>query len=523
MSLDLKPALSEWLKRRFTDVKYASVSVEERRSKATTYSAGEEDEESERSLIVRADGFRRDNTIEFCSSELEDTGLSERSLRIGLTAAKRNFTRPPIFIPSSKNLKKPSNYWKQSENGELVDISEWELDGNLAADLKGASEIDVERLELPKVTSRLECSKFWFLDSDGIYREWSFPLYQIKLDLVLNDRRSMTRYTGFAPRKVDQLPNVYRILRYVQDLTPDQRLKVSKDFTELMSGLKSVTKDLETQKVEIGTGSIPIITPMITFSHENVGHFFEEPFTPLRTEVEQEKVMEAEYFSGGQTVGPETLTIRDNPKFYLQGLPLVGTRDCDMEGFPASVKSHIVRGKVTGETLGSKYSSGMNVGNAFSGGVYLPQPRMTVTETLYDPNGPNTVGELLEMANNKALLCIRDHGFADTVWGNFVLGASGDLKEYSPDVEVYLLEKRNGEVVYSPVKTPHVVVGLATLSLKDITVGGPRTFSYDPAFCSCSNPVTQSYDRIVSSQVGPLALIPHTTVRTLRNLGELKV
>lgn len=519
---DLENVLSMWLRERSSDPTYSGALIEDRQTKSTTFAAGEETNTEEQSLIARVDVLKNGNGYFFAYSE-EDVGIER--IRAVLQGTKYTGVKTTISAPKGK-LKFPKDYNEKEPSQEIIDISEWKLDGNLLEDLKAASKIPVDsrRSLLPKTTAMLECSTFYFKDSQGYYLQWSVPTFHINLQLKLSEKRSIQRYTGFSPHNEGELKNVYVLLPYIQDITLDQRFRASHDFVQLMRSMESLSNDLEKQQVMVKSKTFNAIIPMTTFPHEVIGHMFEEKIETHRTFVEDSRITERDLFATGQIVGPSSLTIKDNPKTKVKGIPLVATRAYDMEGFQTSVKHNIDGGRVTNQKLGSRYSRGNNVGNAWAYSLVIPQPRMSITETLPDSKGPKTIEEFIELAGGEAIVCIRNQGWVDPHTGLFVLGEGGGPKEYSYDTEVFHVKKTKGDIIYSPIKMPHIICGIAYQSLGGIVLGNGNTLSYDPAFCESDNPVSRdNNDRIYSSQIGPMALLPDLFIRELGNREITKV
>jgi predicted Zn-dependent protease len=516
--LDLVTLLQHWQRKLFAGAQYSYATVQVTNMSTMHFDDGSMSAVPGRTIFVRAAGDDG-QTVRFHSASLEDVDLSEQRVKMCLALAEKDQKTPRIKVPQHKILARPTQSWGRSEfMAEPADVTDWPVPGELEQDLKRASKFSAGGL-LPSIALTSESDTVWFVDGDGFSARWCNPSFRVEIKVPLYAGQEIKRYVGFAPTHEDQLPKIYELLKHVQDVTPDGWLQTTHNFTELtdrLSRLAATWKD--GQPANVRTGIFPIITHMVTPAHEAVGHFAEEMIELERGRDEDPLVTYDDYFVNARQVGPDDLTVRDDPSATLHKLKLIGTTPIDMEGFPTLAKAHISRGIVSGSgTLGSRYSHGPAVGSAFTTGR-MPQPRMTVTKTSPAVNGPETIEELLEHADvSEAIVGIWDHGFAD-FFGYYAAGTSDDpmnSREYHPKTaEAWLVRKERGRLECLPIKIPHVVVGLPLLSLRDIIVGGSSTLGYDPASCYCASPISEGLDRVKSSQVGPLVLMRNSVFRT---------
>jgi predicted Zn-dependent protease len=432
--------------------------------------------------------------------------------------AKENFIKTDVIIPK-KDLPFPSkSYVENPVNFSIPSSFKEEM---RIASKNGNPELDV--CTKYKLTQRT----IYQLDSNGIENLQVLANLYMKFYVYTSPNEKISRGLGITLNKQSNLDNLSTLIKTIPDVTPEQSLRDCSSFSELMSKLADIGKNISENGIKIENGSYDIVTPSSTPFHESLGHSFEGKILFSRKSWDESIYEPNPVTSGLKEIKiPKSLTFVDSPsqtssmpQGFLQ-FPPFGIFKYDCEMFPAEEKILIDRGKVTGRMLGSRYSDVNETGNAISSVFsFIPQPRMSFTSSSHSNHGPRTIKEMCEMASKKEKVLLTFNAIGEHLGedGFVRIGKIGDgeEKELELSPEAYVIRDNK----FKPVKTPfHFTLNVYKIS--DIVLSNRDLYYYDSGYCSISTP-TGEEDLIPSSHMGPMILMKDINVITYKKRTQV--
>ncbi|MFZ5955723.1 MAG: hypothetical protein ACOYT4_04830 [Nanoarchaeota archaeon] len=232
-----------------------------------------------------------------------------------------------------------------------------------------------------KITRWLTIEQKIVVNSKGGIKIQSIPFFHISYAQGYNPL-DVNRHIGVACNSKEEMKNLYNIIKYLPDPTPDKRIRNANTFFKALNEIYNVSSKIECKNLRQGIYDIVILNGVPI--HEIFGHHFEEPIRCLN-------FGESNPFRIMQRLKNVNLLLKDDANTTIAEFRPIGFTYFDAYGRKRESKTHIENGQVN-EFLGSEYAdleklndymgigNGSRPGNAsqFIDGMF-PQSRMSCT------------------------------------------------------------------------------------------------------------------------------------------------
>ncbi|MBT4114072.1 hypothetical protein HOE41_00340, partial [Candidatus Woesearchaeota archaeon] len=401
------------------------------------------------------------------------------------------------------------------ENMSESPLFEWELPDDLKEDLLAASKV-----KGCVVGVAIETDLDLMINTDGghIVQDNHSYVAMIAARSTSKPDHIIERHISFRPRAIEDLvvKKIAPLYDSVIDVSLERRLDDCSNASELAEEMREIVKERSKYQIKINGGQYALAMPTHLPAHEGIGHLCESIWNVPRPHLGAQDLVRKPKFQGDF---PESsLTISDEPKLKLDGLYLRGTKEHDSEGYPTKKQTLIYHGQPTGNRLGSRFSYGGNLGNGICNETEaFPMPRMHLTKAEADPEGPRSLKTLCDQADTPVIVSYGDSGQVYPI-SSLINYSTPLARLHSTPTEDYLY--KGGKLI--AIKTPFTTAQLAYPLVASIIVGHEDLNCVSwAANCGKWNPGSGRADPVKTAQVGPLCLMPGTSILPLeRRRGQ---